>query len=93
MAVICLASTLPRGTERLAGKAPANDICCGWLKRSNVIVTRNIGPVFGEDCSAVGIDLAEPDGPHPGSFEPETESADAAEEVEDTHLPTSEYRL
>src|SRR6185312_12371798 len=38
-----------------------------------------------ENCSAVGVDFAEGDGTHSGSFESETEAADAAEEVEDTH--------
>lgn len=43
-------------------------------------------PVLGEDRSAVGIDFAEGNGTHPSSLEPETESADAAEEIEDTQL-------
>jgi hypothetical protein len=41
--------------------------------------------VLAEHSSAEGIDLTEGDGSHPGSFEPETESANAAEEIEDIH--------
>jgi hypothetical protein len=35
---------------------------------------------------AVGIDFAEPDCSHPGSFESKAESADAGKEVKDSHL-------
>jgi hypothetical protein len=41
--------------------------------------------MFGKDGSAELVSLAEGDGTHSGSLEPETESADSAEEVEDTH--------
>jgi hypothetical protein len=39
--------------------------------------------VLAEHGSAVGVDLAEGDGSHPGSFESEREAADTGEEVED----------
>ncbi len=71
--------------KRLAGEPAANNICCGWAKCSDVVVTRDAGPVLSEDCPAVGIDFAEGDGSHSGSLEPEGEAADAAEEIEDTH--------
>lgn len=38
-----------------------------------------------EDLAAIGVDFAERDGSHPGSFESEGESADAGKEVEDIH--------
>ena len=41
--------------------------------------------MLGEDAAAVGIDLAEGDGSHSGSLEPEAEPADPAEEIEDIH--------
>jgi hypothetical protein len=44
----------------------------------------HVRPVLAEHGAAVGVDFAEGDGSHPGSLEPETESADAGEEVEDT---------
>jgi hypothetical protein len=41
--------------------------------------------VLGEDASAIGVDFAEGDGSHSGSFESEAEAADSAEKVEDIH--------
>lgn len=49
-------------------------------------MTGNIWPVSPEDGLAIGIGLDELDGSHPGSLESETESADSAEKVEDTHV-------
>jgi hypothetical protein len=40
-----------------------------------------------EHAPGVRFALAEGDGVHPGSLEPETESADTTEEVEDIHTP------
>jgi hypothetical protein len=41
--------------------------------------------VLSQDGSAIGIDLAEGDGSHSGSFEPEAEAANTGKEVEDIH--------
>lgn len=49
-------------------------------------MTGHVGPVLGKDGAAVGINLDELNGSHSRSLESETESADAAEEIEDTHL-------
>jgi hypothetical protein len=40
-------------------------------------MTWDVRPVLGEDPSAMGIDLAERDGSHSGSFEPEAEAANS----------------
>lgn len=42
--------------------------------------------MLGEDGAAVGIDLAERDGSHPGPFEAEAEAADAGKKIEDIHF-------
>jgi hypothetical protein len=42
--------------------------------------------VFCENSTAEGVNLTEGDSPHSGSFEPEAEAANSAEEVEDIHL-------
>ena len=42
-------------------------------------------PMLGEHTPAIGIDFAEGDGSHSGSFEPKAESANSGEEVEDIH--------
>jgi hypothetical protein len=54
--------------------------------------------VLSQNGSGVGVDFAERDGSHSGSLEAETESADAAEQVEDIHHPRlasslSRYRI
>jgi hypothetical protein len=71
----------------LARESSANKVCCafGWLKSSDVVMAGDAWPVLGEDSSAEWVDFAEGDGSHPSSLEAEAESADAAEEVEDTH--------
>ena len=71
----------------LAREAADHDIgfAFGKFARCDVIMAGDIWPVLGEDASAVGIDFAESDGSHSGSFEAETESADAGKEVEDIH--------
>ena len=40
----------------------------------------------GEDAAAVGIDFAEGDGTHSGSFEAKAKPSNAAEKIEDIHL-------
>jgi hypothetical protein len=40
---------------------------------------RDVWPMLGEDGAGIRVCLAECDGSHSGSFESETESADAAE--------------
>jgi hypothetical protein len=52
-------------------------------KLSHVAENRDIWPVLSQDGSAIGIDFAEGDRSHPGSFKAEGEAADAGEEVED----------
>lgn len=41
--------------------------------------------MLSEDGAATGVDFAERDGSHSGSFEAKAEAADAAEEVKDIH--------
>jgi hypothetical protein len=48
-------------------------------KGADISPNRDIWPVLGEDGSAVGVDFAEGDGSHSGSFEAKAESSDAAE--------------
>jgi len=71
------------------GNSRNNSVCgkSSGSKGSHVVVAGDIGPVLGEDGAAIRIDLAECDGSQPGSFKPEREAADAAEEVEDIHDP------
>jgi hypothetical protein len=85
MAVIPRARTLPGMTEGLAGIATSNEVAPDCWNSSNVVMAWHARPVLGEHGTAEGIDLAEGDGSHAGSFESEAESADAAEEVKDTH--------
>lgn len=55
------------------------------MELGDVWVDGDAGPVLTEDSLAVGVDLTEGDGTESaGSFESKAESADAAEEVEDT---------
>lgn len=61
-------------------------------ERPDILVTGDVGPVLGEDETAELALFTERDGSHPGSFEAETEPADSAEEVEDIHLFSVEYR-
>jgi hypothetical protein len=63
----------------LTGESSANNVCWEGLESSDVIVAGNARPVLGEDSPAIGIDFAELDGSHASSFEPKTESSDAAE--------------
>jgi hypothetical protein len=77
----------------LAGEAAGDEIDGNSIgskalrgERSDVIEDRNLGPVMGKDAPAEIVGLAERDGSHSGSFEPEAEAANSAEEVEDIHL-------
>jgi hypothetical protein len=65
----------------LAREAAADDFreTFGKIDGANVSKVGDIGPVLSEDAGAVVIDLAEGDGAHPGSFEPEAETANPAE--------------
>jgi hypothetical protein len=81
------AAALCGEADVLAWEAGANNV--NWPdacppKSSNVSVDRDSRPVLCEDGPAVGFDLTEGDGLHPGSFKSEAESADAGKEVEDT---------
>ncbi len=69
----------------LTGEAADDDIGFAWSEFSggDVIVAGDPWKVFGEDFSTERIDLAERDGSHSGSFEPEAETADSTKEVED----------
>lgn len=78
--------------ERLAREPAANNVDCDSIgakplggEGSHVVVTGHVGPMLAEDGAAVGLDFAERDGSHSGALEPEAESADAAEKVEDIH--------
>jgi hypothetical protein len=70
--------------EPTADDVHGNSICSQSLggEASHVVIARNVGPALPQDGSAVGLDLAEGDGPHAGPFESETEAADAGKEVE-----------
>jgi hypothetical protein len=70
----------PRSASVAFGEAQSG---CGKL--SDISVNRDIWPVLSEHGLAIGIDLAEGDGSHSGSFEAEAEAADSAEKVEDIH--------
>src|SRR5262249_1715020 len=56
-----------------------------WIKRADVVVDRDSGPMFGEDCSAEWVDLAERDGSDADSLAGEGEAADPGKEVEGNH--------
>ena len=71
-------------TDILAGESAAdgigsNSICseASGGESSDIVVTGNVWPVVGEDFPAIGVDLAERDGSHSGSFEPEAEAANS----------------
>ena len=79
---------LAGGADILAGEASANNV--NWpnvegVEFAHVLEAGDGRPVLSQDGLAVGVDLAEGDGAEsPGAFEPEAESADAAEQVEDS---------
>jgi hypothetical protein len=54
----------------VCGKSSGSEYC-------NVVVARDVRPMLLEDGSTIGIDLAERDGSHSGSFEAKRETADA----------------
>lgn len=82
--VIFRASALPGETEWLAWVSSANNVALDAGECADVVMDGDAWPVLSEDGPAVGVDLAEGDGTHSGSFKPEAETADPAEEVEDT---------
>jgi hypothetical protein len=57
----------------------SNSICSEAVggKGFDIIVAGDGRPMLFEDRSAEGLDLAERDGSHPGSFEPEREAANS----------------
>jgi hypothetical protein len=52
---------------------------------THILEAGHVRPMLPKHCSAVGVDFAEGDGTHSGSLEPEGETADSAEEIEDIH--------
>lgn len=81
----------------LAGESSANNLNASCVpvipealarKLSDVSVTGDTRPVFCEHTLAIWVNFAERDGSHSRSFEPEGEAADAAEQIEDIHLPS-----
>jgi len=85
VAVVRVRFLLSGDAERLAGEAttdeingsdPIQSIC---VEFADVTEDRNTGPVLTQDGSAELVGLAEGDGSHPSSLEPERETADAAE--------------
>jgi hypothetical protein len=72
----------------LAGEASANNV--NWpnvegVEFAHVLEAGYGRPVLSQDGAAVWINLAEGDGAEStGAFKPEAESADAAEQVEDS---------
>ena len=90
--LVCLPALLPSDRERLAGEAAADDVNppdsgvsqSSPGKSSNVSEDRHSGPSLVEDCDWVWLDLAESDcAKSAGSLEPEADTPDAAEQVED----------
>jgi hypothetical protein len=81
-------TTVSGSRNVLAGEATANNVGEASVEPecANVVVAGDIRPMLGEDSAAEGIDFAEGDGSHSGSFKPEAESADAGKEVKHPHL-------
>jgi hypothetical protein len=78
----------------LTGEATTDDINGSSIcvKRGDVVVAGDAGPMLGEDALAERVELAEVDGSEPGALEAETDAADPGEQVEDidgslTHVP------
>lgn len=78
------ASAFSGEADILAGESAADCIdgnsigsksSCG--KGLDIVVTRDFGPVLGEDFAAERLPFAEGDGSHPSSFEPEAKSANS----------------
>jgi hypothetical protein len=66
----------------LAGEAAANNIDGADIelaKFADIFEDGDVGPVSSQHRSAERLDLAEGNGPHPGSFKSKRESSDAAE--------------
>jgi len=82
------AGTSASNADVLTRESSRDDIGSTNLKSSelaHVVVARHVGPVSGEDTTAVGVDFAERDGSEAaGSFKAEAEAANARKEVEDS---------
>jgi hypothetical protein len=59
------------------------------VEGADVSMTGNIGPMLREDSLAVGVPFNLPGAGHPGSLEPEIESADARKEGSKPHPSTA----
>jgi hypothetical protein len=87
---VFFAELVPGGAEWLARVSAANKV--NWsgvlagIELANIGVAWHSGPVSVEYRSAIGVDFAEGFRSHSGSFEPEAEAADPAEEVQDSNL-------
>jgi hypothetical protein len=69
----------------LTGPAAAEDInvSVGDIEFPDIPVAGNSGPMFSEHCPAIGVDLAESNGPESsGSFESKAKSPDTAEQIQ-----------
>jgi hypothetical protein len=74
-----------RGAEGLAGEAATdcvngNSICgkAVGCEGADIVILRNLGPVFAEDAAAIRIDLAKGHGTEPATaLKAEAEAADA----------------
>lgn len=91
VAVILVRALLSGVAEGLTGEAAADEIDASeptqssCIELANVVEDGDVGPVLAQDGAAEGIALAEGDGAHSNALEPETESADPAEEIKDIH--------
>ena len=78
----------PGGGKGLAGVPPANNVNCSCILATvellYVWVDGGVGPMLGKHPAAVGVDLAEGCGGHPGPLQAEGETANATEEVENS---------
>jgi hypothetical protein len=86
--VICRASLLPGHTVGLTGEAPAHKV--NWLQVpssafSDVSVSSHVGPVFGEDTIAEGVDFNLPPHRHARAFQAKVEAANAGEQAAHGH--------
>lgn len=91
VAVVLVRSLLSGDGKGLAGEAstdkidsskPTQSVCVNPM---DVTKAGNVRPVFAKYGLAELISLAEGNGTHAGSLESETESANSAEQIKDTH--------
>jgi hypothetical protein len=84
-AVILLASSLPGKGFWLAWVACGNNVAVCPVECADVLVDWHFRPMLPKDAATERVDLTEGNGAEsPGAFKPEAESADAAEQVEDS---------